>query len=95
MLVNVPASSVCIGKTFIVGVWYQQYSGGPRAYRIAVYNPGGARIFYKLGTAPSSNWASWKIRATRVGKYRTVCYFHVKTRLVWSTYDFPAHAHRC
>jgi hypothetical protein len=69
---NVPAGSVCISKTFTVGVWYQQLSGGSRAYRIAVYNPGGVRIFYILGTAPSSNWATWEIRATRVGKYRTV-----------------------
>jgi hypothetical protein len=93
--INVPTSSVCVSKTFTVGVWYQQYSGGSRAYRIAVYNPGGARIFYRLGTARSSSWTMWSICAMQVGKYHTVYYSPVRKQLVWSTHVFPTYAHHC
>ena len=66
------ASSVCVGKIFKVGVWYQQFSGDSRRYRVAVYNPGWRRVLYKRGRAPSSHWRFWRVRTTRTGKYHTV-----------------------
>jgi hypothetical protein len=51
VLINQPASRVCAGNRFTVGVWYQQFSGGSRAYRVLVYNPSGTLIFYRSGLA--------------------------------------------
>lgn len=94
VLVNQPRAKVCVGKTFTVGVWYQQ-SGGSHAYRIAVYSPSGARIFARHGRAPASHWKFWKIRATRAGKYRTVYSGHWKRPAVWTKYRASTRARRC
>jgi hypothetical protein len=94
VLINQPARSVCTGKTFTVGVWYQP-SGGSRAYRVAVYGPRGTRFFYRTGQAPASHWAFWRIRAGRTGRYRTVYSGHWRNRTVWSTYKAVTRAHRC
>jgi hypothetical protein len=94
VLINQPYRSVCTGRTFTVGVWYQP-SGGSRAYRVTVYNPHGVRIFHRSGRAPSAHWAFWKIRAKRIGKYRTVYSGHWKKRSAWSTYRTVTKAHRC
>jgi hypothetical protein len=72
VLVNQHRSRVCVGKTFQVGVWYQEYSGGSRAYRLDVYNPHGKRVLYKHGKARSSAWEFWNVRANMAGRYRTV-----------------------
>jgi hypothetical protein len=72
VLVNDPASSVCIGRAFTVGVWYQAFSGGSRAYRVVVDSPSGARIFDRHGLASSAQWAFWTIRTSQAGEYRTV-----------------------
>ncbi len=71
VLINQPASSVCFGKTFTVGVWYQQFSGGSRAYRILVYDRSWRLIFYRSGRASSTAWSLWRIRAWRLGDYHT------------------------
>jgi hypothetical protein len=76
VLVNQPASKVCVGSRFTVGVWYQSFSGGSRAYRIAVYNPKGWLVFWTKGYASSTAWRFWHIRAWRTGTFRTV--YHTK-----------------
>lgn len=93
VLVNQPPSRVCIGKTFQVGVWYQEYSGGSRAYRLDVYNPHGKRVLYKQGKAPSSAWAFWKVRARLAGRYRTV--YHTHYRGAWHAYRVTTRSHHC
>ncbi len=95
VLINQPASSVCVRKTFTVGVWYQQFSGGSRAYRVDVYNPRGARVLHKYGNAPSSAWKFWKVRAKLAGKYRTVYWTHPPGSHRWSPYRARTRAHRC
>jgi hypothetical protein len=75
VLINQPASKVCVGSRFTVGVWYQSFSGGPWAYRIAVYNPKGWLVFWKSGYATTA-WQFWHIRAWRTGNFRTV--YHTK-----------------
>jgi len=94
VLVNQPRASVCVGKTFTVGVWFQQ-SGGSRAYRVAVYSPSGARIFYRHGRAPAAHWKFWKIRARRAGTYRTVYSGHWRKPSVWTRYRAVTKARRC
>jgi hypothetical protein len=61
-----------------VGVWYQAWSGGPRAYSISVYNPSRRRIFYRRGLA-STTWRFFSFRPIALpgvrfghGTYKTV-----------------------
>lgn len=95
VLVNQPASSVCVGHTFKVGVWYQQYSGGSRAYRVAVYGPAGKRLLYKHGRAAAAHWRFWKVRAARPGKYHTVYSGHWRHPRRWDHYKVTTKAHSC
>jgi hypothetical protein len=94
VLVNQPASRVCVGNRFTVGVWYQSFSGGPRAYRVAVYNPKGWLVFWTRGQAPSSAWRFWHILAWRTGKFRTV--YHTKNNSgQWARYVATTTARNC
>jgi hypothetical protein len=95
VLVNQPPPSVCVGRKFTVGVWYQQLSGGSRAYRVAVYGPAGKRLLYKHGRASAAHWRFWKVRAARPGKYHTVYSGHWKHPKVWSHYKVTTKARRC
>jgi hypothetical protein len=92
VLVNQPASSVLVGNTFRVGVWYQQFSGGSRWYSVAVYNPAGHRVLNERGYAPSAHWRFWKIRAQMAGKYLTV-YRGITNGKAWA-YRVITRAHR-
>lgn len=93
VLVNQPASRVCVGHTIQVGVWYQQISGGSRAYRVDVYGPTGRRIFARRGQAPSAGWRFWRVRLGHPGKYRTDYYFRADGK--WRKYGVTTHARRC
>lgn len=93
VLVNQPASRVCIGKTITVGVWYQQISGGSRAYRVDVYGPTGRRIFARAGRAPSAGWKFWRVRLGHAGRYRTD--YHFREHGTWHKYGVTTRARRC
>jgi hypothetical protein len=95
VLVNQPANSVCAGHTFTVGVWYQAISGGSRAYRVSIWGPRHRRFFYRQGTAPTSHWRFWKVRAGRRGRYRVVYSGHRPGSAKWSRYQVITHARRC
>jgi hypothetical protein len=95
VLVNQPASSICVGRTFTVGVWFQQISGGSRAYRIAVSGPRHRRFFYRRGVAPSAHWRFWKITAGRAGKYLTTYFVHPPNSSSWRAYRATTLARRC
>ena len=71
VLVNQPPARVCVGHTFRAGVWYQQFSGGSRRYRVTVYNPQRHLILHKTGRAPSSSWRFWRVTAAQTGDYHT------------------------
>jgi hypothetical protein len=93
VLINQPASKVCVRSTFTVGVWYQSFSGGSRAYRTAVYNPRGRLVFWKSGYATTS-WQFWPIRTWRTGNFRTV--YHMKsTSGQWIKYVAVTRSHNC
>jgi len=95
VLINQPATSVCSGHRFTVGVWYQRISGGSRAYRVAVSGPRHRRFFYRSGKAPSAHWRFWKVLAGRSGKYRTVYSGHRRGSTRWTTFTAITRAHRC
>jgi hypothetical protein len=94
VLVNQPARRVCLGRSFTVGVWFQQ-SGGSRAYRLSVYNPRHKRVFFRRGHAPSSHWAFWKIPAKLAGTYHTAYSAHWRHPTTWTVYRVPTRARRC
>jgi hypothetical protein len=94
VLVNQPASRVCVGNKFTVGVWYQQFSGGSRAYRVLVYNPSWKLIFYRKGYASATAWKFWHIRAWRVGNYHTT-YKLKNSSGHWVKYRATTRSHRC
>jgi hypothetical protein len=94
LLVNQPATSVCVGHTFTVGVWFQR-SGGSRAYRVAISGPRHVRFFYRHGLAPSAHWQFWKIRAGRRGTYITTYSGHWRHTGSWDTYRAITRARRC
>ncbi len=93
VLFNQPAARVCIGHTFKVGVWYQQFSGGSRKYRVTVRNPSGKVVLYRHGRAPTSRWIFWHVRAGEVGRYHTVYRIIVSGR--WKPYRAATAAHHC
>jgi hypothetical protein len=94
VLVNQPASRVCVGSRFTVGAWYQSFSGGSRAYRIAVYNPKGWLVFWTKGYASSTAWRLWHISAWRKGNFRTV--YHTKNSSgQWIKYVANTWSHYC
>ncbi|HEX9031596.1 MAG TPA: hypothetical protein VF834_07095 [Streptosporangiaceae bacterium] len=95
VLVNQPAAVICSGRKFTVGVWYQQISGGSRAYRVAIYGPRHTRFFYRHGRAPAAHWRFWRVLAGRAGKYHTFYSTHRPGSATWSTYRVVTRARRC
>jgi hypothetical protein len=88
VLISAPKARICIeGKSAIeFGVWYQSYSGGPRWFRIELYNPRGRLIGVRRGQA-TTTWKKWfydppaapiyggtGTSAYPVGVYRTIFY---------------------
>ncbi len=95
VLVNQPVSTLCSGHEFTVGVWYQAFSGGSRAYRISVWGPRHIRFFYRHGLASAKRWRFWKVTAGRRGRYRIVYSGHRPGSRKWSRYQVIVHARRC
>jgi hypothetical protein len=95
VLVNQPVRSICSGHKFRVGVWFQQYSGGSRAYRIAVSGPKHRRFFYRHGSAPESGWRFWHVLAGRAGRYVTTYWGHRPGSAKWTAYRAITRAKRC
>ena len=95
VLINQPARSVCAGHKFRVGVWFQQFSGGSRAYRIAISGPRHRRFFYRHGLAPASRWRFWRVTAGRAGQYRVRYSGHRPGSARWTTYLAITRARRC
>lgn len=95
-LVNVPASSICHGHTFRVGVWAQSGTSlKDRWYNADVQNPNGTSDFFSKGYAPESPspWRYWNIRAGVTGWYHT-------TYVTWhgghkSTGKYATLSHSC
>ncbi|HUJ06451.1 MAG TPA: hypothetical protein VLX31_10135 [Streptosporangiaceae bacterium] len=95
VLVNQPARSVCAGHRFTVGVWFQQFSGGSRAYRIAISGPRHRLFFLRHGQAPTAHWRFWRVLAGRAGRYHTTYYGHRLGSARWTPYRALTIARRC
>jgi hypothetical protein len=93
VLVNQPPAGICVGHTFKVGVWYQQFSGGSRRYRVTVYNPQGNLILHKRGLAPSSHWLLWPVTAAQTGDYHTT--YRTIVNGQWRPYRVTTVSHNC
>lgn len=95
VLINRPVSSLCSGHRFKVGVWYQSFSGGSRAYRVSIWGPRHIRFFYRHGLASAKHWRFWKVKAGRRGRYRIVYAGHRPGSKKWTKFQFIIHARRC
>lgn len=95
VLINRPVNSLCSGHRFKVGVWYQSFSGGSRAYRVSIWGPRHIRFFYRRGVASAKHWRFWKVKAGRRGRYRIVYSGHRPGSKKWTKFQFIIHARRC
>jgi len=84
VLVNYDGGSISLGCHLILGVWYQQFSGGPTGYWAGVWSyPANRWIFIRSGHA-TTNWTSRAVKPSQRGKYATV-YNADGVRLVFYT----------
>lgn len=95
VLINQPVSTLCAGQKFRVGVWYQSFSGGSRAYRISIWGPRHIRFFYRHGLASAKHWRFWMVKAGRRGRYRIVYSGHRPGSKKWTRFQIVIHANHC
>lgn len=95
VLVNQPVHSICSGHRFTVGVWYQSFSGGSRAYKVSIWGPRRLRFFFRHGLASAKHWRFWKVKAGRRGRYRVVYSGHRPGSKKWTRFQIIIHARRC
>ncbi len=95
VLINQPVNSLCSGHRFRVGVWYQSFSGGSRAYRISIWGPRHIRFFYRHGLASAKHWRFWMVKAGRRGRYRIVYSGHRPGSAKWTRFQVIIHARHC
>lgn len=95
VLVNKPVNSLCSGRKFKVGVWYQSFSGGSRAYRVSIWGPRHRRFFFRHGLASPKHWKFWRVLAGRHGRYRVVYAGHKPGATKWTRFTSVVHAKRC
>ena len=84
VLVNYDGGSISLGRHLQLGVWYQQFSGGPTGYWAGVWSyPANRWIFTRSGHATTS-WHFWSVKPSQRGKYATV-YYADGVRMVFYT----------
>ena len=72
VLFNDDAGTIPLGHSLEVGVWYQQFSGGPTGYWAGVWSyPQHKWVFTRSGHA-TTTWKFWYIKPADRGKYATV-----------------------
>jgi hypothetical protein len=73
VLVNYDGGTISLGHSLDVGVWYQEFSGGPTGYWAGVWSyPQHKWIFTRSGHATSAHWQDWWVRPFVRGTYATV-----------------------
>jgi hypothetical protein len=85
VLVNYDGGTIHLGQSLQVGVWYQQFSGGPSGYWAGVWSvPAHKWIFTRSGHASASGWRMWLVKPPERGEYHTI-YNVDGARLTFST----------
>ncbi len=73
VLVNYDGGTIHLGQSLQVGVWYQQFSGGPTGYWAGVWSVSAHKwIFTRSGHASASGWRTWSVKPPKRGEYHTV-----------------------
>jgi hypothetical protein len=73
VLVNYDGGTIQLGQSVQLGVWYQQFSGGPTGYWAGVWSvPAHKWIFTRSGHASASGWRMWLVKPPKRGEYHTV-----------------------
>jgi hypothetical protein len=89
VLISAPRKRVCLHRAIKLGVWYQEYSGGPRWFRVRVRNPSGKTVFFTRGKASPDRWHYWRCWTERTGIYR------VKYRVPGAKYHRRVRVTKC
>lgn len=73
VLVNYDGGTIHLGQSLQVGVWYQQFSGGPTGYWAGIWSVSAHKwIFTRSGHASASGWRTWLVKPPKRGEYHTV-----------------------
>lgn len=81
--VHRPSVSICSGMPLKVGVRYRAGPSASRSYRIAVFNPGGTKVWSTRGRA-TAKWKYWSVPTSGTGDFRTV-YRAARGKKVYTT----------
>jgi hypothetical protein len=81
--VHRPSVSLCTGVPLKVGVRYRAGPSTSRSYRIAVFDPGGTKVWSARGKA-AARWKYWLVPTSGTGDFRTV-YRAAKRKKVYTT----------
>ncbi|HEX8121263.1 MAG TPA: hypothetical protein VF549_08360 [Solirubrobacteraceae bacterium] len=72
VLVHYPDRSVACGEDIQLGVWYQEYSGGPRWARMSIRSARGY-VLWRKSVRATTRWRYWHY-TPRCGRTYTVRY---------------------
>jgi hypothetical protein len=73
VLIGYDGGTIHLGQSLQVGVWYQQFSGGPTGYWAGVWSVSAHKwIFTRSGHASASGWRMWSVKPPKRGEYHTV-----------------------
>jgi hypothetical protein len=73
VLVNDDSGTIHLGHSMQVGVWYQQFSGGPKGYWAGVWSVSAHKwIFTRSGYVSATGWKMWSVKPAKRGEYHTV-----------------------
>jgi hypothetical protein len=73
VLLSAPPTRMTNSGCLTLGVWYQQYSGGPRTIRVSVFRPSGRRVVRKTIVA-TTHWRDHLLKCGMwpfAGRWRT------------------------
>jgi hypothetical protein len=77
--VKAPAARVCLREIDAIQVGVRSRDGGPRRFRVRLYDPRG-KVVLDHGGLATSRWKQWGYRPTLGGVYRTVYNLPGRTR---------------
>jgi hypothetical protein len=73
VLVSAPKEKACFQAGIKVGVWYQEYSGGPKWFDIHIIRKSNGKLVWsKSGMATAAHWKYWTYYPDWIGKFRVV-----------------------
>jgi len=72
VLVSEPTKEACFQEGIEVGVWYQEYSGGPTWFRIKIINKDTKQVDWRKKGQATTQWKYWTYQTDWIGHWRVV-----------------------